>query len=78
MSRWSARELTVFEYVKWFIEVKGYSPTVREIAVGIYYSPSVVSTSLSILEARGAITRDTRLARTIRLTGENVPRHEYG
>ena len=66
-----ARRKDIMAYIAQHLEEEGYSPTVREIATAVGYSPSsvhAVSRHLKRLEAQGLITRKPRSPRSIRLT----------
>jgi len=62
------RQQNVFNFIKTYLNDKGYPPTVREIGKGVNISStSVVSYYLKHLEARGLITREASTSRAIRL-----------
>ncbi len=68
----SSKQLLVLDFIKQFIASKGYSPTVREIAQGLYLkSPSTVQGHLQKLVSAGFITIDKRKSRTIELLVQN-------
>lgn len=68
----TSKQLLVLDFIKRFIASKGYSPTVREIAEGLYLkSPSTVQEHLKNLVAAGLITIDKRKSRTIELLVQN-------
>jgi len=60
----------VLDFVRDFIEQKGYAPTMGEIqrALGIS-SRSVVDRYLKVLEQQGRIRRDRKVSRAIELSG---------
>jgi repressor LexA len=55
----------IFVFIKKYIDEIGYSPSLREIASGVYLSVSSVLRHLDKLEAWGWITRDPNKARSI-------------
>jgi repressor LexA len=64
----SKRQHHIVEYIKTFLLVSGYPPTIRQIgaAVGIS-STSVVNYNLNILQRGGYISRDRTVSRGIKL-----------
>jgi SOS-response transcriptional repressor LexA len=59
---------TVLNFIKDYLDENNQlSPTVREVASGCYMSTFYARRCLDVLEARGAITRHSRKARSIRL-----------
>lgn len=68
----SRRQIEVLDFIKKFIATNGYSPTVREIASGLYLkSPSTVQDHLKKLVANGIITINQKKSRTIELLVQN-------
>ncbi|MCI8498753.1 MAG: hypothetical protein HFG33_05120 [Bacilli bacterium] len=68
----TSRQFEVLEYIKKFIAVKGYSPTVREIAQGLNFkSPSSAQDHIKKLEMSGLIKIDAKKSRTIELLVQN-------
>lgn len=66
------RQLDVLDYIKRFIAKKGYSPTIREIALALNFkSPSSVQTHLKSLSLNGLIKMDKLKSRTIELLVQN-------
>lgn len=66
------KQLLVLDFIKQFIASKGYSPTVREIAVGLgLKSPSTVQEHIKKLVNSGIITLNPTKSRTIELLVEN-------
>lgn len=60
------KQKTVLDYLRNFIDEKGYPPTIREIASGIgAKSPSTVQMYLETLIEKGYIERDPTKPRTI-------------
>lgn len=64
--------MSVYEFIRSFIQHKGICPTIREIGQGVHLSHSAVFAHLEKLEAKGWITREIGIARTIRL-GAQAP-----
>lgn len=61
----------VLRHIALFIETRGYSPTIRDIAdLSGYSSPGPVFLHVRSLELKGMITRSPSVARTIALTTE--------
>lgn len=56
----------VYDFILDFVDQRGYSPSVREIASGVgITSTSLVVTYLNELQSRGRITRIGRISRSI-------------
>ena len=56
------------EYIRDYIAVHGYSPTVREIGNALdISSTSTVDYNLRVLQAVGKIKRQPKIARSVRL-----------
>lgn len=70
------RRLEIYNFIKSYVEAKGYPPSVREIcaAVGLK-STSTVHMHLENLESKGLIKRDSTKPRTIEIM-ENSPKKE--
>jgi repressor LexA len=70
------RRLEIYNFIKSYVEAKGYPPSVREIcaAVGLK-STSTVHMHLENLESQGLIKRDSTKPRTIEIM-ENSPKKE--
>ncbi|NUU74001.1 LexA family protein [Paenibacillus xylanilyticus] len=63
------RQQDVYDFVRLFIEEKGYSPTIREIAEGIMLaSASTVHTHVNSLIRKGYLTQSSSGVRTLALT----------
>jgi repressor LexA len=61
--------LRILDFIRKFLDKRGYAPTVRDIARGCNIStPSVVQHHLNKLESQGHIYRDPEVFRSIRLT----------
>ena len=72
--RLSTRE-RVLEFIRKFIEERGYPPTIRDIARGCGIKvPSLVQYHLEVLEREGHIRRDPGVFRSIQLTEERTVR----
>lgn len=68
MARISRSRLNILNFIRSFIQEKGYAPTVRDIARGCSISTSsVVQHHLNVLERQGHIQRDPQVFRSIRL-----------
>lgn len=66
------RQEEILEFIKNYIAKHGYSPTIREIGDKCSISsPNGVMCHIKALVKKGAIVRDTKMSRTIRLAGEN-------
>ena len=60
----------IVEFIRNFVEQKGYAPTIEEIRKGLdISSKSVVEYHLKALEREGVITRDAEVARSIDVSG---------
>jgi repressor LexA len=58
----------IMNFLQKYINENGYSPSVREIADGVFLcSSSTVQRHLEILKAQGEITWNPHLPRTIRI-----------
>jgi repressor LexA len=69
MRRHSDTRLRVLNYIRQFINERGYAPTVRDIVRGCDIStPSVVQHHLNMLQKQGLISRDPEIFRSIQLT----------
>jgi SOS-response transcriptional repressor LexA len=58
-------EFLAFIQIYW--KVHGYSPAVRDISCGMRVAINAVTANLKALERKGAILRDARIARSIRV-----------
>jgi len=68
MARISRSRLNILNFIRSFIQERGYAPTVRDIARGCSISTSsVVQHHLNVLERQGHIQRDPQVFRSIRL-----------
>lgn len=57
----------VYRFIKEFMEKEGFSPTHREICDACFISRGSAVRCLDMLMARGVITRQPNVARSIRL-----------
>ncbi len=57
----------VYDFVRAYIQTRGYSPSLREIAAGCHMGRSTVTRYLDRLEVQGRIVREIGTARSIRL-----------
>lgn len=70
MTRLSARQQAIFDYIKHKVQEKGYPPSVREIAEAVgLASSSTVHGHLYRLEKQGLIRRDPTKPRAIEILG---------
>lgn len=68
MSELSARQTSIFEYIRKFIDEKDYPPSVRDIQRGCgISSTSVVDYNLRRMEEKGLLRRDRNVSRGIEL-----------
>ena len=75
MKKLSAKQARIMEFLRWFIDDRGYPPTIRDIARGCdISSTSVVEYNLRVLEKDGHITRDREVSRGIGLGDRPVLR----
>ena len=64
----SPTRLRILNFIRKFLDKRGYAPTVRDIARGCNIStPSVVQYHLNTLERQGYIRRDPEVFRSIQL-----------
>ena len=69
-SQLSAKRKRIVDFIRQFMEAKGYPPTVRDIQGGCgISSTSVVDYHLKVLEKEGHIRRDAEVSRGIELLG---------
>ena len=68
----TTRQQKMLAFIEQFIADHQYGPSLREIVDATdFTSTSVVNWNLRTLENRGLIRRTPRIARSIRLVGEN-------
>jgi SOS-response transcriptional repressor LexA len=65
-----ARTLEVFQFIRDYIEEKGFSPALHEIGTGCLMSKGNLPSYLGRLEGWGWIVRDYKIPRSIRLGAE--------
>lgn len=74
MNKLSKRQAEILAYIKDEVKVKGYPPSVREIAEAVgLASSSTVHGHLERLEQKGFIRRDPTKPRAIEILGDNSP-----
>ena len=72
MKTLSAKQSRIIDFIREFIEERGYPPTIRDIQSGCNISStSVVEYNLRILEREGHIRRDREVSRGIGLSARN-------
>ncbi len=68
------RQREVLAFIRSFIDERGFSPTLREIAAALSMtSTNAVNCHLNALRRKGLIERDPFLARSIRVQGMGKP-----
>jgi len=76
MGELTSRRRQILEFIRGFVEDKGYSPTVRDIGKGCgISSPAAVQRHLNILKEEGYIRREPEVFRSISIVekeGEGV------
>jgi len=73
MQKLSKRQQMIFDYIQNEVELKGYPPSVREIAKAVgLASSSTVHGHLERIENKGYIRRDPTKPRAIELLNENT------
>ena len=71
MEQLTARQKSVYEFIRDKIHGRGYGPTVREIGERFKISsPNGVMCHLKALERKGLITREQHMSRAIQLTDQ--------
>jgi repressor LexA len=74
MPRVSDTRSRILNFIRRFLDSRGYAPTVRDIARGCNIStPSVVQYHLNMLEEQGFIRRDPEVFRSIQLVERKRP-----
>lgn len=61
----------MYTFIRDYIRQWGYAPSIRDIASACFMTPGNVHRYLDRLEARGRITRQAGVARSICLVGED-------
>ena len=70
----TSKQQQIYDYIKEFINEKHYSPSVRDICVGVgLSSTSTVHSHLKRLEKKGLISRGGNKSRSITLINEEPP-----
>lgn len=65
------RQKEILDFLAWFIEHNGYSPSMEEVAEHFHFaSLNSVFKHLDALEKRGHLSRDSNRARSIQLSSE--------
>lgn len=73
----TVRQRQALEFIRKCLRLRGYGPTVRELAEGMgVHSPNGVMGHLNALERKGFIKRQANLSRSIILTEAAFPRKE--
>lgn len=62
---------SMYTFIREYIHRHGYAPSIRDIAGACYMTPGNVHRYLDRLEARGRITRQAGVARSIRLVEDD-------
>jgi repressor LexA len=71
MGELTSRRRQILEFIRTFVEDKGYSPTVRDIGKGCgISSPAAVQRHLDILKEEGYIRREPEVFRSISIIDE--------
>jgi len=71
MGELTSRRRQILEFIRSFVEDKGYSPTVRDIGKGCgISSPAAVQRHLDILKEEGYIRRESEVFRSISIIDE--------
>lgn len=81
MTKLSKRQQSILDFIKSEVDLKGYPPSVREIAVAVgLASSSTVHGHLARIETKGYIRRDPTKPRAIEILDKsvdsNIPRDE--
>ena len=72
MTKLSAKQSRILNFLRQFLEEKGYPPSIRDIVKGCKVSStSVVEYNLRVLEKEGYIRRDPEVSRGIELSPRN-------
>lgn len=81
MESLTARQSEVLAFIREYLQTHGYSPSVRDVAAHFGCTANGASCHLAALKAKGAITRDVSVARSIRIVGQlldTIPVSEEG
>lgn len=63
------RQRDVFDWIEGYINVHGFSPTVRQIGSHYGFTPNGVKTHLNALRRKGWVTWQDGCSRTLRVIG---------
>lgn len=63
----TTKQQQVLDFIKAYMDERGYSPSLREIGQGIGVSVGTIQRFLNALEARQLLTRNANEARSIQL-----------
>jgi repressor LexA len=75
--RLTKRQQEILEFIRHFVDERGYPPTVREIQAGLgISSTSVVDYNLNVLEYLRLIRRNRNISRGIELLDRRLSRHD--
>ncbi len=75
--RLTKRQQEILEFIRHFVDERGYPPTVREIQAGLgISSTSVVDYNLNVLEYLRLIRRNRNISRGIELLDRRLGRHD--
>lgn len=68
----TARQQAVLDWIRGFIDVHGYSPTVRQVAFAFNWrTPNAAATHLRPMRKKGWVTWEEGKARTLRIVEES-------
>lgn len=62
----------VYDYIVTYFEENGFSPSMKEIGEGCFFSRGTVVRYLDLLEARGYIEREYNVPRSIHVLDPNA------
>jgi len=71
MSNLTERQKEILRFIENFINERGYSPTVREIANRFSITSKGAQDHIFALYKKGYIEKENKIPRTIRLTAKN-------
>ena len=61
------RQRAIVDYIRDYVDVKGYAPTIQEIATWFGISKAGAGKHLEALQRKGAVRRDRYVARSLRI-----------
>jgi repressor LexA len=67
----SQRQAEIYQFILDYHQQKGYSPTLREIAVGVEVSLSTVMAHIQAMKDKGRIDWEPNSARSIHVVKQN-------